>query len=279
MLVEYLLSAMVQDLVDSYFVIQKEGGTSSPMEELVVPDGTHGILFVEKGQILRSSAGKKEAADCLNQMYVFGQKSAPVTYRFDSGPVLAYGAKLKPNALKSCFKLPASELTDQLMPADQLLSKEQRAWCDRIYEIPTLVRKMHTLDRFLQLLAQTPSRQKVLADIIVRYIHQNQGQIGIQQISERFGLNYKYLERLFKDEIGLNPKMYCRIIRFNASLMWELSSSKLTDLAYSSGYFDQMHFIKEVKAFTGLLPSEFFSLSNKPIAREQFQGIKNRLSN
>jgi hypothetical protein len=100
MLVEYLPSAIVQDLVDSYFVIKKEGSPETPLEDLVVPDGTHGILFVERGQILRSAAGKKEKADCLNQMYVFGQKSTPVIYRFDSGPVLAYGAKLKPNALK-----------------------------------------------------------------------------------------------------------------------------------------------------------------------------------
>ncbi len=279
MLVKYLPPGMVKDLVDSFFVIQTTASQQNLLEDLIIPDGTHGILFVEQGQIMRTELNKEAPSACLNKTYIFGQKSGPVTYRFEPAPLLAYGAKLKPCALKSCFDLPAMELTDRLVAADMLLSTQQQLECEKIYGTASITQKILSLAGFLQQAARTTSRQKALGEAILHHIHLHQGQISIQEICCFFKLNYKYLERLFKQEVGLNPKMYCRIIRFNASILhYQKTSTPLTDLAYTAGYFDQMHFIKEVKRFTGLSPRQFFPTTIQPIASEQVQGIKNRLA-
>ncbi len=276
----YLPSASLEDFVDSFFVIKKDNETNEFINELIVPDGTHGILFIEEGQILRSSIKGSQKKDCLKQTYIFGQKTNAVNYHFRPGPVFAYGAKLKPTALKTCFGISATELTNHFIEADLLIPGKNMHWCNQIYNGKTLVEKIKTLDLFLQHAAQSPNHQKALADAIIKFIHSKRGQLKVQDIASHFNLNYKYLERLFKQQIGMTPKLYCKIIRFNASLLYyrEVGCDKLTDLAYTSGYFDQMHFIKEVKQFTGVVPSHFFKRASQPIAQQQTEWISKRLT-
>jgi transcriptional regulator GlxA family with amidase domain len=74
-----------------------------------------------------------------------------------------------------------------------------------------------------------------------------------------FFITERQLERLFKKYIGLSPKFYSRIIRFNHifQLVKEKRISWL-EITHLSGYFDQSHFIRDFKAFTGEEPSQYF---------------------
>jgi methylphosphotriester-DNA--protein-cysteine methyltransferase len=77
--------------------------------------------------------------------------------------------------------------------------------------------------------------------------------------------NYKYLERQFLKIIGLTPKSYSRIARFQ-NVMQALKYAAFhpwPSLALDCGYYDQAHFIKEFKAFTGATPSEFVARQNQ----------------
>jgi len=160
------------------------------------------------------------------------------------------------------------------------MNQEDQGRCDGILRQKSTEDKLQLLDDFLHQLSRKINHRKGLADAIIQYIHRKRGQIKIQEIADHFQLNYKYLERLFRQQVGLTPKMYCKIIRFNATLLYHQQAglSRLTDLAYASGYFDQMHFIKEVKQFTGFSPSHFFAHHSEPIARQQTQAIGKRLT-
>ncbi len=74
----------------------------------------------------------------------------------------------------------------------------------------------------------------------------------------RANISTRYLNMLFTQYTGLPPKLFCKINRFQQSLVLvNNNEEKLTDVAYSSGYFDQSHFIREFKQFTGLTPNAF----------------------
>jgi len=83
MFAEYLPSAKLTDLVDAYFVIQRAHDSEEETEEIVIPDGTHGLLFIEKGQIRRASIAGVAEQNPLQSICVFGQKSRAVTYHFN----------------------------------------------------------------------------------------------------------------------------------------------------------------------------------------------------
>ena len=73
-------------------------------------------------------------------------------------------------------------------------------------------------------------------------------------------ISRRQLTRKFSSTIGLSPKQLSKTIRLQASLKTLLTQkvTKFTDLAYENEYFDQAHFIKDFKAFTGLTPKEFY---------------------
>jgi AraC-like DNA-binding protein len=68
----------------------------------------------------------------------------------------------------------------------------------------------------------------------------------------------RYLQRLFLQYTGVTPKLYHKINRFQLSLkLVAKKDSSLTSIAYDCGYFDQSHFIREFKSFTGVTPSAY----------------------
>lgn len=82
---------------------------------------------------------------------------------------------------------------------------------------------------------------------------------NMSDIISNFSHSQKHLIDLFKKHIGLTPKYYQRILRFNELLQRIQKKEKIswTEIAYSCGYSDQSHFIKEFKHFSGFNPKEF----------------------
>jgi transcriptional regulator GlxA family with amidase domain len=86
------------------------------------------------------------------------------------------------------------------------------------------------------------------------------GQLSIDELSRQTKTNRRQLVRKFSSAIGLSPKQLSKTIRLQATLKTLLTRkvTNLTDLAYESDYYDQAHFIKDFKEFTGLTPKEFY---------------------
>ena len=83
---------------------------------------------------------------------------------------------------------------------------------------------------------------------------------NIENVASRYGITSRYLQKLFLQYTGLTPKLYTKINRFQNSLrLVTQNNNSLTSIAYDCGYFDQSHFIREFKSFTGLTPSDYTS--------------------
>ncbi|WHT75212.1 helix-turn-helix domain-containing protein [Myroides odoratimimus] len=80
-------------------------------------------------------------------------------------------------------------------------------------------------------------------------------------------MSEKTLERLVKQYIGMSPKLFSRIMRFQSSLdlLRESKFKNLTTLSYQSDYYDQSHYIREFKEFTGVSPKEFIKSSDEQL--------------
>jgi transcriptional regulator GlxA family with amidase domain len=74
----------------------------------------------------------------------------------------------------------------------------------------------------------------------------------------------RQLERNFKKQIGVSPKQLGKVIRLQTALkmLLDQKSENLTDIAYESEYFDQSHFIKDFREFTGINPKDFLTNEN-----------------
>ena len=96
-------------------------------------------------------------------------------------------------------------------------------------------------------------------------IHESHGTVSIKELENQTGYSKRYLDMLFKEHVGVSPKRLASIARFQIFYeLWARRKSKtfFKDNLYSY-YYDQSHFIKEFKRFTGFTPRKFAEIENE----------------
>ena len=100
-----------------------------------------------------------------------------------------------------------------------------------------------------------------MLQVAVQLIRAHQGQISVADICKQSGLNYKWLERNFRRYLGVTPKAYLSSIRFLYAYFSLMQGEKnLIHIALDKGYYDQNHFIRDCRKYTGRSPSRITSL-------------------
>ena len=94
---------------------------------------------------------------------------------------------------------------------------------------------------------------------VINEIYIAKGQVRITELTSKFNMSERKLERLFKQDVGVTVKGLTRLVRFTNALTQLRNPShlqSLTQIAYDTGYYDQAHLCNEVKAYTGLTPAQ-----------------------
>ena len=84
----------------------------------------------------------------------------------------------------------------------------------------------------------------------------------IYQISKNYNVSKKTIERLFNQFVGISPKKYDEILKINRAIEFLRRGKSLLDITFETGFYDQAHFIKSLKKYTGHTPTEFKKLLN-----------------
>ena len=152
------------------------------------------------------------------------------------------------------------ELCNRPVAFDVFRARASRQLAERLDEAATDGALVRTIDRFL--LSQfDPSRA---ADPIVEHcvqaIEHSHGRGQITGLAAAVGLSPRQLQRRFDAHVGLTPKKFATIVRFQRifRVVEQERAADLTQAGIAAGYFDQAHFIHSFKALTGLTPSRFF---------------------
>jgi len=198
------------------------------------------------------------------------EKSAPIvivglqTYRrvrlHISGVIESFVIFFQPTALHRMFGLPMHELTNTDHDARGVLGtwvhnleqglRESRSFEERILIANTF---------FLRRCSTLPGPDGITAAAMS--ILDLRGSIQVPALAQRAGMSTRQFERRFTREIGLPPKLYARIARFESALESKALSTadSWTNVANRLGYFDQMHMIKDFKEFSGEIPTSLLT--------------------
>lgn len=164
------------------------------------------------------------------------------------------GAYLYPYAVKALTGMPASEMSNRVMDmgSNDVAARMSEAGNDQ-------ARIKVFSDYLLSAFRSAAEPDKGLQACIWQLIH-TKGATDIGSMADMLFVSGRQLERRFQQGLGLSPKLCSRIIRFQSTLhVQEREPGKrLTDIAYESGYFDQSHFIREFREFSGFSPKDYF---------------------
>lgn len=174
-----------------------------------------------------------------------------------------------PHAMRWFLKIPISFFYNQEVSGYVLENKSLNELALRIFECEDNTLCLSYIEEWL-LLQVTNSLSDITynikrIDAAIQRIYITP-QTSVNELSSIACLSKKQFERLFNSFVGINPKEYTRIVRFQKALAQiqhhvdkELNQAQI---AYMSGYADQSHFIREFKAFCGYMPTSILKVTN-----------------
>ena len=170
------------------------------------------------------------------------------------------GVHFKPGGAFPFLGLPASELHNRLVPLDCLWGRLADELRVKLLEAATPEAKLEVLEQTLLARAQRFDRHPAVA-FALREFHGVPHTRTIAGVTEQIGLSAKRFIEVFSGEVGLTPKVFCRVRRFQRVLR-RIGAGRPVDwagVAVDCGYFDQAHFIRDFRAFSGINPSTYIA--------------------
>ena len=195
---------------------------------------------------------------------VTGMMSGPVIVQSSSSPIGILGVEFKTASAYRFFGLPLKELTDAIYDIGEVLGKSGRDLKRRIAEA-NVPEKIRLLEEFLLGRLSDSPQDDPVALSAVQAITATAGRIRIADLGRQLGYSKRYLDLKFADYVGLSPKALARIVRFQQFYkQWGKGTApERIWKGIDDGYYDQAHFIKEFKQFTGHTPSSFSHQHNE----------------
>ena len=225
--------------------------------ELVYPNGKIQLIFHYRKpftEIVQSGMENPQP-----QYAVCGQKTSYNHVRASEDSAMV-AAVLRTHSASSLFRMPLHELTDDTVKITDIFSDWKNFECG-FNGCTDDITRIRILCKFL---AQKINGIRSCHDYFVRScvdeIRNNRGLSAPFHSMNRFGFSERSLQRIFRNHVGLSPKRYAEIIRLENSIALFGRGRSMTEVCYEAGYYDQPHFIKSFRQYTGLSPSEFEKL-------------------
>jgi AraC-like DNA-binding protein len=132
---------------------------------------------------------------------------------------------------------------------------------EKLLEQETDEERQHILENFL--VQKLINNTNILFSEIINFIHQSKGNISVSDLSKRFIISERTINRYFNKYVGINPINYINLIRFRSMISLSNSNNySIIENALDVGYYDQSHLIKHFKEFSSVTPKQFFDLEN-----------------
>jgi len=226
----------------------------------VSPNGLPGIVFQHKnGRSAIENILIDSGSITVPTLFLYRPSTEPSVMNYEKGPYTTMQVILKPHALQTLLGLNALALTDGFVELNEFSSEDLNL---QLMEAPNEREQVVLLTRFLVAKFEQAKTRNILVEESLHLIHRNVGSITVKYLLDDLNISERQFERRFSQAVGLSPQSYIRVKRFNEAirLMKIGQYERLTDVAYALNFHDQSHFIREVKAFSGITPK---SISQK----------------
>jgi AraC-like DNA-binding protein len=229
-----------------------------PEKQRIVPDGCVEMIF-EYGDSYRQY--RSDGSFFIQpKCFVFGQITEPLEIEA-TGETGIFAVRFHPEGFIPFATIPIIEMENRPVPLAELFGKDGIRLEKEVLSVQTTVERIEIIERFLlERLISTKSIDNI-AKASVAIIFELNGQLSVDQLSDQLKINRRQLERKFSSVIGLSPKQLSKIIRLQTTLKMIANNqfTSLTAIAYEGNYYDQAHFIKDFKEFTGMSPKQFYA--------------------
>jgi AraC-like DNA-binding protein len=171
------------------------------------------------------------------------------------------GIHFKPGGAFPFFKMPASELHNLHVSLEDLWGNAAGLLRERVLEAPTPEAKFRVLEQSLLAQAFRPLERHRAVNFALGLFRNIHTAPAIADLAGHIGISSRRFIQLFSNEVGITPKLFSRVQRFQQVLQAIQAGADLSwaDMAAGCGYFDQAHFIHDFREFSGINPTTYLA--------------------
>lgn len=251
---EYMPAPALQEYIKFFWVLKM--GQPLPAPERIFPDGCMEMIL-HLGQPLSRITGTSSYVQ--PKAFIVGQIKNPL-FLLSQSPVHVIGVRFKPWGMAALCKQNLHAIEECEIELDSFFGNTARELEEKIHTLP-LEAAIHTIEQFLLFKLKTTPQSPAIINMARVAAHIKQDTTGktVAAWAGNCNLSQRQFNRQFKAIIGLAPKEFIKISRFNKVIthMQAGNSPSLAALAQHCGYYDQAHFIKEFKEYTRTTPGNF----------------------
>lgn len=243
-------------LVKCYWNLEIPAG-ESPGKSTIVPDGCIKMIFHYGDKYLHHN--NEGESVFVPDSLVVGQLTQPYVVE-PTGDTATFFVCFHPNGFLPFAPFPLKEIENKVISFEELYGSKGKQIGEAVLSAPSTEERIKLIEAYLfESLANTDAIDQIVQSTVETILSAN-GTCSVELLSKQNNTSRRQLSRKFFSDIGLSPKQLSKTIRLQATLKVLLTEdvSSLTSLAYENEYYDQAHFIKEFKEFTGLTPKEFY---------------------
>lgn len=211
------------------------------------------VLIIELGAPLRVALGDEARVLQHRGGFVAGLGDAHAVTEH-GGHQRGIQIDLGPTGARRVLGLPLHELGPQVVGLHDLLSASHRRWLERIEAAPTWDERLRLAEELLLLRIHASPVSTRRVDWAIARIEASGGTLRVAQLARELECSHKHLISLFRDRVGVTPKLLARLVRFDRVVQQirRAPSTSWAELAAAHGFSDQAHLAREVRRLTGL---------------------------
>lgn len=236
-----------------------ESGEETHFEkQRIVPDGCMEMIFHYGGLY-------KQYTDDTNFIiqpasFIFGQITSPLEIA-PTGRTGIFAVRFHPDGFAPFATIPVAAMENRAVPLEELFGEDGLLFEKKILAAVTAEERIKLTEAFLMTRCINPQYVNSISKSGVEIMLQSDDPVKIGDLAKQLNINRRQLERNFATVIGLSPKQLAKMIRLQNTLQLikENGVTNLTGVAIDGKYYDQAHFIKDFKEFTGMSPKKIYA--------------------
>jgi AraC-like DNA-binding protein len=232
--------------------------TSAPLH-IPLPARPKQLLTFSFGDTFRVLQFDSEAALTTPRVAVVGPQTCAHAGLSAMGTLDNFTIHFQPAGFHCLFGIPMTELTDAAYDAHAVVGPRLSVLEGELAAVQTFEKRIAAVERCLIRLLDGISSDPIA--FVANRLFRRHGLGSVSAMADEVNLSPRQFERRFAAQVGMSPKLYARIVRFNAALdnKLRLPDHTWSRVASEHDYYDQAHLLRDCRAFTGESPDRFLA--------------------